>query len=393
MERRVLMFEIQSGAQKKARKVVVYGPEGIGKSTFASQFPNPLFIDTEDSTTDMDVKRLKNPTSWSELIQMLDWVKQTKPCSTIIIDTADWAQTLAERAVCSEKGVTSIEDIGYGKGYVFMRDKFGNLLDKLTEIKEAGINTVLTAHSQIKKFEDPAELGAYDRYELKLAEKANASIAGVVKEWADMVLFLNYKVISVKASDMGDKYKAQGGKRVIHTTHHPAWDAKNRYGLPDELPLDYSAIAHVIPDMNQAATVTQSTPKEEPKTDNSGFEVNDNPPSKRDQKIVNDSINSIPPEYLPKAITDLMSANGVTEDELKGVAAIRGHFPINTDFSVISKESPDYFTGGLVPNWDGVLQIVRSIRDDPKQLLSYWEKVGGNEQSLQNMTIKKGDEK
>lgn len=369
------MFEIQSGAQLKAKKTVIYGPEGIGKSSLAAQFPNPLFIDTEDSTTDMNVNRLKKPSSWSELMQMLDWVMQTKPCSTIIIDTADWAQSLAEKAVCDEKGVTTIEDIGYGKGYVYMRDKFGNMLDKLSDIKEFGINVVLTAHSQIKKFEDPAEMGAYDRYELKLAEKSNASIAGVVKEWADMVLFCNYQVISVKANDLGNKFKAQGGRRVMHTTHHPAWDAKNRYGLPDELPLEYAAIAHVIPDMVQSVTpAAVAPPAQETKPE---LENNDNPPTQETVNNVEQSLTSVPPEYLPKELRDLMISSKVTEDELHVVAGLRGHFPIDTDFATIAQTTPEYFTGGLVANWQPVLQLINEFRSNRQTVEDLWMKIVG----------------
>lgn len=376
------MFEIKSGAQSKAKKTVIYGPEGIGKSSLAAQFPNTLFIDTEDSTTDMDVRRLDKPSSWAQLIQMLDWVMQSRPCSTIVIDTADWAQSLAEKAVCDEKGVTSIEDIGYGKGYVYMRDKFGNMLDKLSDIKESGINVVLTAHSQIKKFEDPAEMGAYDRYELKLAEKANASIAGVVKEWADMVLFCNYQVISVKANDMGSKYKAQGGRRVMHTTHHPAWDAKNRYGLPEELPLDYSAIAHVIPDMVQTVPTQQpQTPvnNQAPVVGNEPvLEKNDTPPAQETVNNVEQSLTGVPPEYLPKALHDLMISNNVTEDELHVVAGIRGHFPIDTDFATIAQTTPEYFTGGLVANWQPLLQVIGDFRGNRQVVEDLWMKVVGD---------------
>lgn len=419
------MFEIQSGTQRKAIKCTIYGPEGIGKSSLAAQFPNPLFIDTEDSTTHMDVKRLKKPSSWSELMQMLNWIKNDKPCSTIIIDTADWAQTLAEKDVINEKGVTSIEDIGYGKGYVFMRDRFGNMLDKLSEIKDEGINVVLTAHSQIKKFEDPAEMGAYDRYELKLAEKSNASIAGVVKEWADMVLFLNYEVISVKASDMGDKYKAQGGKRVMHTTHHPAWDAKNRYGLPDKLPLEYNAIGHIIPNMVKPNTLTEKNVAKETmyfEHDGTGEfikvnkgesleflkqgEILDQRSKEEYENYLNNNSSASPkmtpaqrevyedmgketpsaPDYLPKELRDLMTANGITEDELKGVAGLRGHFPINTDFETISKTSPEYFTGGLVANWDSVVGVVKNLRSNPQSIVDLWTKVIGNEEEAKNKT-------
>lgn len=197
------MFEVSTGARKKTLKVVIYGPEGIGKTSLASQFPNPIFIDTEGSTDHMEnVNRLKKPSSHPELMEMIDWVKNKRQYSTIIIDTADWAQALIEKHVLVENNWKSIETPGYGEGYVKTREKWGTMLDKLSDVIDAGINVVLNAHAEIRKFDDPTEAGSYDRYELKLTKRSNAHIADVTKEWADMVLFLNYEVMSVKRKAM-----------------------------------------------------------------------------------------------------------------------------------------------------------------------------------------------
>lgn len=374
------MFEVQSGVVPKAQKVILYGPEGIGKSSLAAKFPNPVFIDTEGSTDKLEVNRMKKPTSWTELIQMLDWIKNQRQFSSVIIDTADWAQRLAEQEVCQQHGVQSIADIGYGNGYVYMKDKFGNFLDKMQDLADVGINAVLTAHSQITKFEDPGEMGAYDRYELKLAKRSNADVAAMAKEWADTVLFLNYRVISVKADEAGRKFKAQGGQRVMHTTHRPAWDAKNRDSLPEEIALDYSSIAHIIPDMVQAAPIQQpQVPVNNPApvVENEPIlEKNDNPPSQETINNVEQSLSSVPPEYLPRELRDLMSSSNVTEDELHAVAGLRGHFPIDTDFKVIAETTPEYFMGGLVANWQPVLQVIDGLRKDPKSVEDLWSKVG-----------------
>ena len=58
-------FTITTGKVETAKKVVIYGPEGIGKSTLAARFPQPLFIDTEGSTKELDVARLPAPTALS----------------------------------------------------------------------------------------------------------------------------------------------------------------------------------------------------------------------------------------------------------------------------------------------------------------------------------------
>lgn len=380
------MFKVDEGIKKEAIKTVIYGPEGIGKSTLASQFPDPLFIDTEGSTKQLDVKRLKRPSSFNEMIQMIDWVKKEKNCATLIIDTADWAQNLVEEAVKQENNIDSIETLGYGKGYVYAREKMGHLLNKLTDLQEVGINVVLTAHAEIRTFEDPAEMGAYDRYELKLTKRGNANVAALVKEWSDMLLFLTYDVISVKADENGKSFKGQGGKRVIHTDHKPAWDAKNRFGLKPTLPLKYESIAHVVPDMRDRPQATTPTPAET--EDPFADRVVEKESTQEQEAVMKDLENKV----LPKELTDLMQASDITADEIRAVMGVRGHYPINTPFENIAQKSPEYFRGGLVANWDGVVQVVESIRENPEQLIELYRKVGADnpEEAVNKLDIKKG---
>lgn len=110
-------MQIISGVIHSAQKVVVYGPEGIGKSTFASQFPDALFIDTEGSTKKLNVRRFEKPSSWEMLKSQVEYVRSTKPCKTLIIDTIDWAEQLCIDCVCAAHGKKGIEDFGYGNGY------------------------------------------------------------------------------------------------------------------------------------------------------------------------------------------------------------------------------------------------------------------------------------
>ena len=208
-------MNITRGKQARAQRVVIYGTEGIGKSTFASQFPNPLFIDTEGSTSNMDVARMDKPTSWTMLMNQIAFVKANPTvCNTLVIDTIDWAEALAIESVCAQHGKKGIEDFGYGNGYTYVREEFGRFLNKLQELVDIGINVVLTAHSQLRKFEQPDEDGAYDRYELKLGKKTSSQTAPVVKEWCDLLLFCNYKTFLI-AQEGSTKKKAQGSQRVI----------------------------------------------------------------------------------------------------------------------------------------------------------------------------------
>ena len=251
-------MEIIKGKIAGAKKVVVYGPEGIGKSTFASRFPDPVFIDTEGSTKDMDVSRFPKATSWAMLKEQISYVK-TNPaiCRTLVIDTIDWAEQMCIEFILNKYQKSGIEEFGYGNGYVYVKEEFGRFLNFLQDVVDASVNVVLTAHAQMRKFEQPDELGAYDRYELKLGKKTSSQTSPLVKEWSDMLLFVNYKTYSVAADKDGKKHKAQGGTRTMYTSHHPCWDAKNRYGLPEEVAFDYQSIAHIIENAGGKAPVTE----------------------------------------------------------------------------------------------------------------------------------------
>ena len=349
-----MSFNITSGPTATAQKVVLYGVEGIGKSTFASQFPNPVFIDTEGSTSNMNVQRLDNPNSWQMLLDEVNYVKQTKICSTLIIDTADWAETLANQHIIARNGITSIEDLGYGKGYTMVKEEFGKLLNLLSELTDDGINVVVTAHAELKKKEEPDQMGAYDRYQLKLSRQC----APLLKEWSDMVLFANYETTIVTDSKTKSK-KATGGQRVMFTTHHPAWDAKNRHNLPEKLPFDFSSIAQLF---QPAAPVAQPEPTpvtpQEPVAGAwtpGGGEVADT--SDNQNQFGRDPI-ALDPGIDPQ-LAQLMTANGVTEDEVKAVVVEKGFMPPE----VAVKDYPsDLVQGGLVAQWANIFAQITAKR-------------------------------
>jgi hypothetical protein len=371
-------MEITKGKIPGAKKTVVYGPEGIGKSTFASKFPEPVFIDTEGSTKDMDVARLPRPSSWQMLLQEIDYVK-TNPavCKTLVIDTIDWAEQLCVEYILAKYGKAGIEDFGYGNGYVYVKEEFGRFLNKLEDVIEAGVNVTLTAHAQMRKFEQPDELGAYDRYELKLGKKTSSQTSPLVKEWADMLLFANYKTLSVAVDDKGKKHKAQGGRRVMYTNHHPCWDAKNRYGLSDEIPFDYTQIAHILdasPRSQEPAPVQQPVEEKKPEPDFMSvpndapeqMEFNTEPEPPKKEPTVEPPQNKtteVPrssafhvSEKLPKALRDLMV---VSEEEIQEVVGQKGYYPKATP---ILNYDPDFIQGVLVGAWPQVYQMIEELR-------------------------------
>ena len=348
-------MEITRGKINKAKKIVVYGPEGIGKSTFASKFPDPVFIDTEGSTNDMDVARLPRPTSWTML------------------------------HICAKHNKSGIEDFGYGNGYVYTKEEFGRFLNRLSDVIEAGINVVLTAHAQLRKFEQPDEMGAYDRWELKLGKKTQSQTSPLVKEWADMLLFCNYKTHTVAVDDKGKKHKAMGGKRVMYTSHHPCWDAKNRYGLPEECEFDYGVISRIVENgmLNDPVKVQEpektSVLPEKDKTpdfmnipegvsEQMAFDTSPDKQEKAEEKPPHTEPDKPVPrssafhvrESIPKALRDLMEEKLVSEEEIQQVVADRGYYPRSTP---ITNYDPDFVSGVLVGAWGQVYGMIEKLRE------------------------------
>lgn len=400
-------MKIIRGKQSGAKKVVIYGPEGIGKSTFASHFPDPVFIDTEGSTKDMDVARFEAPSSWTMLMEQVQYVKNHPDvCRTLVVDTADWAETLCINHICARFHKDGLEEFGYGKGYTYVQEEFGRLLNLLEDVVKAGIHVVLTAHAKIRKFEQPDELGAYDRWEMKLTKQT----APMVKEWADMVLFANYKTFVVNVDGQGaqkGKNKAQGGRRVMYTTHHACWDAKNRYGLADELPFDYGEIAGImgeapktpienppkapaekppkkseppqhnngkkaeaqnerresaLPPFMSQETMEAPSPASPPKEEPPASPPKEEPPAAPPKTLPEEqcpAARSIP-ENIPKALRDLMMANGVDEWDIQNVVAARGYYPADVP---IQAYDPEFIEGVLVGAWGQVYQMIKKMKE------------------------------
>lgn len=334
------MFEVSSGKIITAQKVVLYGVEGIGKTTFASQFPSPIFIDVEDSSKHLNVDRLlPKPTSWNMLLQGINYIRDKKQWKTLVIDTLDKAEELCKQHVMQSNNWAVIDSEGYGKKFIALEKEFGSLLNLLTDVCDSGINIVLVAHAVQRKVEEPDQLGQYDHYELKL-EKRNGPLP---KEWADAVLFAKFKNTIITDSKSNSK-KATGGQRMMYTTHNPAWDAKNRWGLADELPFDYSQIAQVFLENSQPS---QQEPAQQNEFINHGQQE---PDFSRETQPE-------PTTSIPDGVADLMKFNQVSVDEIKQVIYVGGFMPQDTPLENI----PEDLWGYLVTNWDnGVMNLLNT---------------------------------
>lgn len=379
------MFEINTGVVKTPLKVIIYGTEGVGKTTLASKFPKPLFIDAENGSGALNVARYPYPTSWQMLMsEVQEFLNNPQGYKTLVIDSIDWAEAKAIEMICAGMKVNGIEDIGWSKGYTYLNEEMGRLLNLLTEVINRGVNVVLIAHMVIRTITKPEETGSYDRYELKLKQAKNGNNCQLVKEWADLILFCNYREFLVADKTTGKK-KATGGKeRIMYTEHAATWDAKNRFGLPEVLPLDFEPIAHLFSD-NYEVKATNQIKEQQPQhtVTNTVSTVQQDEHVEQPIPKVNNwttntdthlSINSTwkPTPYtaeeeaimaeLPKALTDLMKSKQVHPSEIQRAVSIKGYFTKDTP---IKNYDPEFIQGCLIGAWPAVMELIQTDRDLP----------------------------
>ena len=256
-----LLDQVTQGRQHQPRRVMLYGVHGIGKSTFGALAPQPIFIQTEDGLANLECARFPLATTFDEVMSaLMELYSEPHEFQTVVIDSLDWLETLiwnevVRRKPRTDKGreISSIEDYGFAKGYVYALDIWKELLDGLGALRnERRMMIILIAHAKVERFENP-ETEAYDRYSPRL----NKHAAALIQEWCDEVLFATYRVHTKQTDEGFDRTRVRGigtGDRILRTTERPAHMAKNRLGLPDELPLQFDAYAeHFGPPVTAAA--------------------------------------------------------------------------------------------------------------------------------------------
>lgn len=249
-----MKIEIKRGRISRPQKVVLYGPEGVGKSSLAAQMPDPVFLDTEGSTAQLDVARV-DVRDAATLHAALVEIHRSSEFRTVVLDTIDWAERILVGDLLNHTGKKSIEDFGYGKGWVMVAEEMSKLLTTLDGLVRGGKHVVLLAHSKVVRFAAPDLAGEHDRYELKLSKQSTP----LIKEWADAILFLNFRT---KVVEIDGKKKGIGGKeRIIATTHSAAWDAKNRHGFADEIPCEIGALEPLFKGANLTAPAQADVPE------------------------------------------------------------------------------------------------------------------------------------
>lgn len=227
-------------------RIIIHGEPGIGKTTWACSAPDPVVIQTEDGLGNLDVAAFPLARSLSDVMEALAALyTEDHPYRSLVVDSLDWLEPLIWRHVCEQHGKASIEEFGYGKGYVEALSVWRQFLDGITALRdERGMIVILTAHSEQRRVEDPM-LPAYDTHDLKLHKRA----AALCEEYADVIGFACIYTSTV-TEDAGFNQKrvraTTTGQRVLHVVGQPAFLAKNRYSLPSPLPLEWSAFAEAM---------------------------------------------------------------------------------------------------------------------------------------------------
>jgi hypothetical protein len=239
---------------QKPPRIVIHGEPGVGKTTFATCAPSPVVIQTEDGLGNLDATAFPLATSFDDVMQALvSLYQEDHQFRTLVVDSLDWLEPLVWARVCADNKIDSIEKLGYGKGYVEALAYWRQFFDGITALRDQkGMTIVMTAHSEIKRVEDPM-LPAYDTRDLKLHKRA----AALAEEFADVILFAAVQTNTVTEESGFNNKRVRAvttGNRVMHTVGQPAFLAKNRFSLPPLLPLAWADFAEAMkPTQTKAA--------------------------------------------------------------------------------------------------------------------------------------------
>ena len=230
------LTSIETGVKLLPPRIMLYGPHGLGKTTFGTSAPNPVFVLTEDGLGQLDAPRFPVAENLTAVLEALKTLESPHSYQTCVLDSLDWLDNLIWKDIETKYDA---KDVAYGKGAVIAADYWRTILALLNKLRTRGMVTILLAHSEIKRFDSP-EVEPYDRYQPKLQARSSA----IVMEWADVVLFANYKTV-VTSSEVGFNQQVKRGvstgERLMYTSERPAFIAKNRYNLPDFMPLTWQA--------------------------------------------------------------------------------------------------------------------------------------------------------
>ena len=244
--------QLQTGIERRPLKIVLTGVEGVGKTTFAADAPAPIFADLEQGSSTLDVTRFPDLETWDSLIDAIGFLYTEKhEFKTLVVDSMSVAERLAGQKVAEDNNVKSVAEIGYGKGQGIVATEFDSFLRGMDSlIKVRNMNIILVCHSVIRRFDDPAG-DSFDQYAIALAKQLEPKI----KQWGDTVLFADHDKTTVEKGEGFNKRRVAKsfGDRVLYTQHRASHNAKNRFNLPEKLPLKWSAFEQGVNDFYKPA--------------------------------------------------------------------------------------------------------------------------------------------
>lgn len=238
---------------EKPPRIVIYGVPGVGKTTLAAEFPDPVFIQTEEGSGNLSLTTFQDKpfASYEEVEEAIALLYEGEhDFKTVVLDSLDWLEPLVWAETCKRHGWESIEAPGYGKGYVEADVLWKRLLQGLNALRDArGMTVVMLAHETVERFDDP-ERDSYSRYTMRLHKRAH----GMMIEAADVVGFLNYVVTTQKSKEGFGKERTRAsgsGQRALYLSPRPTFIAKNRFDMPDMVTINpgqgYAALRHYLP--------------------------------------------------------------------------------------------------------------------------------------------------
>lgn len=235
---------IKSGQTVREPRIVLMGVEGVGKSTAGALLDSPIFLCGEDGLVGPQFAKSSHftPSDWSQALGFLDYLLDNQhQFRSLVVDTVDWLEPKLWHFICQRDGEKSIESYGYGKGYVEAATEFRKFVRRLDLLNRKGVTVLVLAHTHIKPFNNPTGEN-FDRYEPKVDKR----ISAIIKEWADAVLFADFQTFVVKTKGASKAKGVGGQERIVRTRRAAGWDAKNRYGLPEEMAFDMPSIMEAI---------------------------------------------------------------------------------------------------------------------------------------------------
>jgi len=240
-----MSIKVRKGQPRRKPKLMFIGEGGIGKTTLGNKFPNPLFICAENGLIGEEFDETDNysPQKWPEMAEIVDDFKSGKLSNEwLVVDTIDWLEPMLQKHVATKAHQTNFADFEWGKGHILAGIEWRAFLSRLENLrKEKDVGIIFLSHCEIKTFNNPAG-DNYDRYQAKISKQVSA----LTREWCDAVLFAKYETYTHKDTPKGKAKGVGGDTRVLYTTQTAAWDAKNRYGMPDKMALNYEEIIEAI---------------------------------------------------------------------------------------------------------------------------------------------------